>query len=93
MAILYLSLIHILYIVATRKTRYVPYNEKGLGCGLNKGKMCRLICFREQSKIGSKRGDMFRDCDINQHVSSHIESICVLTKREIGNVNKKNYKR
>ena len=27
-------------IVATRKTRYVSDNKKGLGCGLNKGKMC-----------------------------------------------------
>ena len=29
-----------IYIVATRKTRYVSDNKKGLGCGLNKGKMC-----------------------------------------------------
>ena len=39
-----LSLIHIcdilFRIVATRKTRYVSDNKKGLGCGLNKGKMC-----------------------------------------------------
>ena len=63
-----------LYIVATSKTRYVSDNEKGLGCGLNKGKMCRLICFREQSKIGSKWDDMFRYCDINQHVSSQVET-------------------
>ena len=27
-------------IVATRKTRYGSDNKKGLGCGLNKGKMC-----------------------------------------------------
>ena len=27
-------------IEANRKTRYVSDNKKGLGCGLNKGKMC-----------------------------------------------------
>lgn len=62
------------------KTRYVSDNEKGLGCGLNKSKMYRLICFREQSKIGSKWGDMFRYCDINQHVSSHVETVVLLSK-------------
>ena len=45
--------------------------------------MCRLICFREQSKIGSKWGDMFRYCDINQHVSSHVETVCLLSKLNV----------
>ena len=68
------------YIVATRKTRYVFDNEKGLGCGLNKGMMYRLICFREQSNYDSKSAEMFQYGDINQHVSNHVENVILLTK-------------
>ena len=42
--------------------------------------MCRLICFRGQSKIGSKLSEMFRYCDINQHVSSHVETVVLLSQ-------------
>ncbi len=68
-----------LYIVATRKTRYVSKNYKGLGCGLDKGKMRRLICFREQSKIG-------RNVPIWRHQSARIEpcgDYCVDTKENL----------
>ena len=44
--------------------------------------MCRLICFREQSKIGSKSGEMFQYCDINQHVSCHVETVVLLSQRK-----------
>ena len=69
-----------IYIVATRKTRYVFDNEKGLGCGLNKGMMYRLISFREQSNYDSKSSEMFQYGDINQHVSNHVENVILLTK-------------
>ena len=69
-----------IYIVATRKTRYVFDNEKGLGCGLNKGMMYRLICFREQSNYDSKSSEMFQYGDINQDVSGHVENVILLNK-------------
>ena len=68
------------YIVATRKTRYVFDNEKGLGCGLNKGMMYRLICFREQSNYDSKSAEMLQYGDINQDVSGHVENVILLNK-------------
>ena len=47
-----------------------------------------LVMFRQKGYMTNKIElvDMFP-------FTEHIESICVLTKREIGNVNKKNYKR
>lgn len=72
----------LLYIVAAGKTRYVPDNEQGLDCGLNKGIMCRLICFREQPKIDTKLGEMFQYGDNNQHVSSHVETVCLLSRKD-----------
>lgn len=65
---------------SNQKTRYVFDNEKGLGCGLNKGMMYRLICFREQSNYDSKSAEMFQYGDINQHVSNHVENVILLTK-------------
>ena len=48
--------------------------------------MCRLICFREQLKIGSKSGEMFQYGDINQHVSCHVEMVVLLSKGAKGPV-------
>ena len=52
--------------------------------------MRRLICIREQSKIGSKSGEMFQYNDINQHVSSHVETVVLLShKKPDGYINVK----
>ena len=48
--------------------------------------MRRLICFRELSNFGSKYAEMFQYGDIDQHVSSHVETIVLLSHKSSDSV-------